>query len=60
MFTILGFIFRCLVAIVISAFLVRWMPSLAHQVWATGQVGISWLLVITVFLVWLTYKVWKA
>ena len=59
MMGMLGFVVRCVVAIAAAAILVRFVPALSHQVWTAGQVGFSWLFFVTIFLVWLTYKVWK-
>ena len=54
-----GFVTRCIIAITASAMLVRCIPSLSHEAFAWGQVGFSWLFLITIVLTWITYKIVK-
>jgi hypothetical protein len=55
----LGFVIRCCVAIALSAVLVRCFPSLSHQIFASGQVAVTWLFFVTIALVWFSYKIVK-
>lgn len=54
--SILGFLVRLMAAIAVSAVLVHFVPGLSHTVFATGQIGFTWLFLITGALVVLFYR----
>jgi hypothetical protein len=56
MWSVLKFLFFGCVAVFVSSLALRVFPGLAHQVFAAGQVGISWAALLVGVLMFFFYR----